>query len=114
MSVYERIKEVRKSLGLTQIEFGDKIGIVQGHLTGIESGKKTATEKTIKVICGVYGISETWLKTGKGSMRVGTSKNSDVIDHIIRRFNGLNIEHQDFILQMAQGLLKLQRKQDRA
>ncbi|MDR0307628.1 MAG: helix-turn-helix transcriptional regulator [Chitinispirillales bacterium] len=105
MSANERIKELRKSLGLTQAEFGRKVGIVQGHITGIESGSRPITEKTVKVISVVYGVSESWLKTGKGNMY---SKNRNR-DKVIRQFNELNPLYQDFILSQFEWFLELQR-----
>ena len=109
MSLNERIRELRKHLGLTQAEFGRRIGIVQGHLTGIESGKKNATQKTIKVTCATYGVSEEWLKTGKGEMLAQSPDKR--ANRIINYFNELCPEFQDFILIQLQSLSKLQKKQ---
>ena len=68
MTINERVKAVRKALKLTQIEFGKKVGISQGHLTSIESGKRAVTDKSIIVICATFGVSEEWLRTGNGEM----------------------------------------------
>jgi len=68
VDINERFKEIRKNLELTQIDFGSKIGIAQGHITAIENGKRTVTNKTIKVICATFNINETWFRTGKGEM----------------------------------------------
>ena len=107
MTVSERIKTFRKSLGLTQAEFGGRVGIVQGHLTGIESGKKSITEKTIKVISSVFSLSENWLRTGEGEMYVEVNSKAD------RFFDELSPEYQDFILLLIEDLLELQRKRSR-
>ncbi|MDR0307821.1 MAG: helix-turn-helix transcriptional regulator [Chitinispirillales bacterium] len=106
MSINERIKKLRKCLGLTQTEFGKKIGIVQGHFTGIESGKKAITEKTVKVIYSVYGISEYWLRTGVGDMYDTSS--SEKLRVVIRFFSEMNPEFQDFTLKQLDRLLELQ------
>ncbi|MDR0307862.1 MAG: helix-turn-helix domain-containing protein [Chitinispirillales bacterium] len=106
MSLHERVKELRKRLGLTQVEFGKRVGIVQGHLTGIESGKKSITAKTFKVISSTYGVSEEWLRTGKGEM---FNKNPDKrAARIIRFFNELTPEYQDFMLLQLDHLFDLQ------
>lgn len=68
MTINERIKIARKSLNLTQIEFGNKVGISQGHLTSIESGKRTVTDKSVIVICATFGINEEWLRNGTEPM----------------------------------------------
>lgn len=70
MNISDRVKQVRSELELTQIEFGTKTGISQSHLTAIESGKRVVTEKTLKVICATFNVSEEWLRTGEGEMFV--------------------------------------------
>lgn len=68
MSINDRVKLVRNALELTQVDFGGKTGISQGHLTAIESGKRAVTPKTVKVICATFGVNEEWLEAGKGEM----------------------------------------------
>jgi len=105
----ERIKELRKHLGMTQVEFGRKIGIVQGHMTGLETGGKTITAKTFKVICATYGVSEEWLKTGKGQM---FAKNpAQKVNRIIGMFDELDSVYQDYMLIQLKKLSTLQKKQ---
>jgi len=106
MSLNERIKKVRKFFELTQAEFGRKIGIVQGHLTGLESGKKSVTPKTIKVICTSYGISEEWLRTGNGEMLAQNP--NERANRVIHLFKELNSEFQDYMLIQLKNLLTLQ------
>lgn len=85
MSINERIKTVRKNFNLTQIEFGSKTGISQGHLTSIESGKRAATEKTIKVICATFNVNENWLRHGIGEMF--PKDESTTISQLVAEFN---------------------------
>lgn len=68
MEINERVKMIRKSLGLTQSEFGEKIDVAQGYLTNIENGKRDVTEKILKLICSIYNVSEDWFRNGTGSM----------------------------------------------
>lgn len=68
MDINDRVRLVRNSLDLTQVEFGSKTGISQGHLTSIENGKRVVTEKTLKVICATFNVNEEWLRNGKGEM----------------------------------------------
>jgi len=109
MSLNKRIRELRKHLGLTQVEFGRRIGIVQGHLTGIENGKKSVTSKTLKVICATYSVSEEWLKNGKGEMFIQDPNKK--ASRVIRFFNELSSEFQDYMITQLQCLLELQQKQ---
>jgi transcriptional regulator with XRE-family HTH domain len=63
-----RIRDIRKKLGLTQSDFGRKIGIEGGSLSMIERGINSLTEGNIKLICSVYNVNEDWIRTGNGEM----------------------------------------------
>lgn len=62
----ERIKELRKTLGLTMEEFGSEIGLSKSGISAIENGERNVTEKHIKYICNYFGVREEWLRTGEG------------------------------------------------
>lgn len=63
-----RIKKIRQSKGLTQKEFADSLGIVQGFLSGLERGKKVPSDTLLIALCHLYEINGEWLKTGKGEV----------------------------------------------
>ena len=65
-----RLKELRKALKLTQTEFGRGLNMSFGHISDMEAGRKTITERTISDICARYHVNETWLRTGEGEMFV--------------------------------------------
>ena len=63
----ERLKNLRISLNLSQEEFGDRIGITsRSHISSLENGKRTLTDRIIKDICREFGVNELWLRTGEG------------------------------------------------
>lgn len=64
----DRIKQVRKSAGLTQTAFGDRIGISQNYVAQIEGGSREPSDRTLRDICREFGVSERWLRTGAGEM----------------------------------------------
>lgn len=70
VGICTRIKLLRKEIGMTQTDFGKKIEAAQGYLTNIETGKRPATEKIIKIIClqswDGKRVNESWLRTGDG------------------------------------------------
>ena len=47
----ERIKEIRKSVGLSQKEFGERIGVSDTAISKIEHGERNPSKQTIKLIC---------------------------------------------------------------
>ena len=82
MTQNERIKEVRKSLGLTLDKFGERIGLKKSAVSLIENGKNSVTDANIKAICREFGVDYIWLTTGEGEMFVETD--DDFIERIDR------------------------------
>lgn len=64
----ERIRQVRKSLGLSQSEFGQSIGISDAAISRLESGVNSPSERTVKLICSTYHVNYLWLTRGDGDM----------------------------------------------
>ena len=64
----ERIKELRKTLGKTQTEFGAAIGIKGNTVTNYENGLRNPSDAIINSICREFNVNETWLRTGEGDM----------------------------------------------
>ncbi len=67
----ERLKELRKSLNLSQNAFGKKMGITGGGISLLEKGKRNLTEQMILAICREFNVNEEWLRTGNGEMFLG-------------------------------------------
>lgn len=68
MTQGERVKAVRKSLGLTLEIFGAKIGLKKSGLSLIENGRNELTDSNAKAICREFSVNEDWLRTGVGDM----------------------------------------------
>lgn len=64
----ERIKQVRKSLRMSQTEFGDQIGATQAMITSYETGRVVPSPSMVELICTKFGISKEWLTDGIGEM----------------------------------------------
>lgn len=74
----ERIKIVRKSLGLNQADFGSKIGVKQGTVAAYENGARTPLDSVIVSICREFNVNEHWLRTGEGEMFVQLSREEEI------------------------------------
>lgn len=74
----ERIKVVRKALGLSQTDFGSKIGVKQGTVAAYESGARIPLDSVIVSICREFNVSERWLRTGEGEMFVRLSREEEI------------------------------------
>jgi transcriptional regulator with XRE-family HTH domain len=66
--IKERLKKIRENAGLNQTEFSKRIKINQSTYSGIENGRESLTDRNRRLICLEFGIEETWLLTGQGSM----------------------------------------------
>lgn len=65
----KRLKQIRNNLGLSQEEFGKKIGIEsRAHISSLENGNRNITDRIIKDTCREFRINEKWLRTGEGDM----------------------------------------------
>ena len=64
----DRIKLLRKELGLTQQEFADKIGLKRNSVASYEIGRNTPMDAVILSICREFNVNEEWLRTGQGEM----------------------------------------------
>lgn len=64
----ERLKELRKYLGLTQEEFAKMIGIKRNTLANYEIGRNEPIDAVFFSICTVFGVNEKWLRSGQGDM----------------------------------------------
>ncbi len=63
----DRVKQLRKSLGLTQSELGDRLGVSRDAIAGYERGVNIP-EPTIKLICREFNVDYFWLTEGTGEM----------------------------------------------
>lgn len=68
MEFKDRLKELRKAEKLTQQEFADKLGIKRSTISNYDIGRSEPSKSVISLICRTFSVSETWLRTGEGSM----------------------------------------------
>lgn len=66
--MYERLKQIRESMGMNQSEFAKKLGMGQSTLAMMEVGKRDILDRHIKTICSIFNVSEEWLRNGTGEM----------------------------------------------
>jgi transcriptional regulator with XRE-family HTH domain len=64
----ERLRAVRKHLGLTLDKFGEKLGMKKSALSLLENGVNNFTDQVIRSICREYKVNYDWLVRGEGEM----------------------------------------------
>ena len=74
----ERIKELRKVLGLTQQKFADSLGVKRNTIAQYESGRNAPIDAVLSLICREFGVNEQWLRTGEGEMFVEMSRDEEI------------------------------------
>lgn len=79
LSINTRIKQLRKELGISQSEFGARIGLKGGAISKIERAGSAVTDQNIHLICDKFGVNEKWLRTGEGSMYEESSKQDELV-----------------------------------
>ena len=103
MTENERIKEVRSALGLTQVKFGESIGLKKSAMSLIESGANAVTNQVRLSICREYGVREEWLRDGTGAMFIEKSRDEE-IDAF---FHAISFEGSGFKRQFVSMLARL-------
>lgn len=64
----ERIKQLRKTLGLTQQEFAERIGVKRNTIAQYETGRNEPIGSVLNLICKEYNVNPDWLRNGSGEM----------------------------------------------
>ena len=80
MTINDRIKDIRRSTGLSQTDFAERLGTTRGVITNLEGEKTTPNEPFIKLICREFNIDEHWLRTGEGEMRQKLTRNQEIAE----------------------------------
>lgn len=78
----ERIKELRKALGLTLDKFGERLGVSKVAISLIENGKNSLTDQMFKSICREFNVREEWLRTGEEPMFIQMSRDEEIASFI--------------------------------
>lgn len=78
----ERIKELRKSLKMTQQEFADRLNIQRGSIASYETGRISPSNATISLICKELNVSEDWLRNGEGDMYIPMTRDEEIASFI--------------------------------
>lgn len=102
--MHERIRILRKQLGLNQTEFGARIGVKQTTIAGYERGASTPLDAVIAAICREFGVSERWLRSGEGEMFPPRDRLSE-LSALAGRF--LSSDPSDFQQRFARMMLSL-------
>lgn len=91
----ERLKQLRKVLGLNQKAFGEPLHLSGNGISNYEQGARPLTDRTIADICRVYNVNEEWLREGNGEMFAA----GDSVDSELSRLVAELINSDDYWLK---------------
>ena len=101
----ERIKELRKVLGLSREEFANRLGLKsRGKIENIELGRTSPDEPFLDLICATFNLNPDWLRTGRGEMFIELSKDEQIKEFIEEL---LSNEEDSFKRRLISGLAAL-------
>ena len=81
MTQGERIKAVRKELGLTL----EKLGAKKNTMSAIETGRNSLTDQMARSICREYNVDYDFLMYGEGEMFTDLPKT--IVDELCMQFD---------------------------
>jgi transcriptional regulator with XRE-family HTH domain len=108
MTINRRIKLLREELNMTQNDFSRVLCLSSGYLAGVETEKRKANGRIIKLICSSFNVSEHWLRTGDGSMFL--SGPDETFVRVASLFKELTPEYREYVFKEIKMLLELQDK----
>lgn len=99
----ERLKELRKALGLKQYEFAEKLNIKRTTYTNYETGLNNPTDAVIGLICRTFNVNEKWLRKGEGEMFIDVTRDQQIFNFM----NKLEVDDSEFKRQFINMLCNM-------
>lgn len=90
----DRIKQIRKNSGLTQLQFAQKLNVSKSTIESIEYGRREISNRTFKDICRVFHVNEDWLRTGAGDMFMAPTRETEIAEITATMFNAEDIDYR--------------------
>ncbi|MFR5884874.1 MAG: helix-turn-helix domain-containing protein [Anaerostipes hadrus] len=122
------MKELRKTLKLTQEEFGSRVGVKGNTIGNYELSLRNPSDAIIHSMCREFNVNETWLRSGKGEMFLPQEDEvSEIVSHlldesnpfydmildIMHTFNNLDDKGQEIICNFTSDLVDRMAKRNK-
>lgn len=82
----ERLKLLREALGLTQTDFGNKLGLARNTIANYEGGLREPNDAILKLICKTFNVDYFWLSEG-ADVDMFTAFPETIIDEVAEQFD---------------------------
>jgi len=73
-----RLKQLRKTLDLTQQEFANRIGMKRNTIANYEIKRNEPSTAVISLICREFNVREEWLRTGNGEIFLPINRKDEI------------------------------------
>lgn len=102
--INERIKSVRKYLGLSQEQFTKRLGLTRGAISNIELHITTPKPVLINIICKEFFVNKEWLETGKGEMFSEPERDEEIARFVAKATTGRDNNIQRRLLALLSSM----------
>lgn len=99
MEINERIRDLRKTLNMSQTDFAKQLGTTRDVIGNIEYDRlkrPDQKESLYKLICKEFNVNENWLRTGNGEMFEQLSEQQQLL-----KYTGLLLKDKDSAIATA-------------
>nr|DAW33938.1 MAG TPA: Helix-turn-helix XRE-family like protein [Bacteriophage sp.] len=96
----ERIKALRKELGLTQEQFAQRVGLTKNYISLVENGSRSLAPRTVGDICREFNVNEAWLRDGIGEPHTKQSWEEEVAQFVFSTFQSEEESFQKDLLRV--------------
>ena len=108
-----RLKQVRKTLELSQEAFGYKLGVSRSVINNLERGTTELKDPLESHLYSIYNVNPDWLRTGEGEMFLPNNNSpldelqkqynlSDNVVNVLHNFFELSPEDQNSFIEQAE------------
>jgi len=105
MTISKRIRHIRQTLNMSQVEFAKAIHISNGYIAELECEHRKVNDRIIHLISLTFGVNEKWLKTGEGDIFFKAF--GEKLQRMVSLFNELPPKFQDYAMQQIEQLLNV-------
>lgn len=91
-----RIKSLRRELGLTQEKFAERLSMKRNTIANYEIGRNEPIDAVISLMCERFNVNENWLRTGEGEMFEELTEQQKLL-----KYTGLLLKDKDSTVAAA-------------
>ena len=106
MTIYERIKRLRTSHGMSQEDLAKKVGYEgRSAISKVENGDRDISQSMIAKYAEALGVTPTFLLYGEEETPADAFKQDGRVDEFVNLFSQLTDEQQMMIIASIKGIL---------